>query len=151
MTDFLSLPLKPALLESVAAADYVQMTPVQAATLPAILAGRDVLAQARTGSGKTAAFALVQHCIPAGVALVPRLLTAARRHLVAVDTARPGDVLLFRMRSGGVAKHVGIVSAAGPEGRFIHSYQGHGVVESPLSAPWKRRIVARFKFPLEVI
>ncbi|HEX4427451.1 MAG TPA: ATP-dependent RNA helicase DbpA, partial [Terriglobales bacterium] len=38
--------------------DYVEMTPVQAASLPAILAGRDVVAQARTGSGKTAAFAL---------------------------------------------------------------------------------------------
>jgi superfamily II DNA/RNA helicase len=37
---------------------YGQMTPVQASSLPAILAGRDVVAQARTGSGKTAAFAL---------------------------------------------------------------------------------------------
>ncbi|MBL8268513.1 ATP-dependent RNA helicase DbpA, partial [Steroidobacter sp.] len=37
---------------------YVEMTPVQEASLPGILAGRDVVAQARTGSGKTAAFAL---------------------------------------------------------------------------------------------
>ena len=37
---------------------YADMTPVQAVSLPAILAGRDVIAQARTGSGKTAAFAL---------------------------------------------------------------------------------------------
>lgn len=34
------------------------MTPIQAAALPLILAGHDVIAQARTGSGKTAAFAL---------------------------------------------------------------------------------------------
>lgn len=42
---------------------YQTMTPVQAATLPAILAGKDVRAQAKTGSGKTAAFGLglLQH------------------------------------------------------------------------------------------
>ncbi len=58
MTDFseitLSEPLKRALTEI----DYVTMTPVQAASLPAVLAGRDVVAQAATGSGKTAVFAL---------------------------------------------------------------------------------------------
>lgn len=54
---------------------------------------------------------------------------------------RPGDLLLFRMREGGVAKHLGILSA--PDA-FIHSMSGHGVIESPLSAPWSARIVARF-------
>ncbi|EDZ47445.1 conserved hypothetical protein [Rhodobacterales bacterium Y4I] len=34
---------------------------------------------------------------------------------------------------------------------FIHAYAGHGVVESPLSPPWQRRIVARFHFPKELI
>ncbi len=37
---------------------YLTMTPVQEASLPAILAGKDVRAQAKTGSGKTAAFGL---------------------------------------------------------------------------------------------
>ncbi len=37
---------------------YVQMTPIQAASLPLALAGKDLIAQAKTGSGKTAAFAL---------------------------------------------------------------------------------------------
>ena len=37
---------------------YLTMTPVQAAALPAILAGKDVRVQAKTGSGKTAAFGL---------------------------------------------------------------------------------------------
>jgi ATP-independent RNA helicase DbpA len=50
----LSEPLQRALIE----VGYTQMTPVQAASLPAILSGRDVVVQARTGSGKTAAFAL---------------------------------------------------------------------------------------------
>src|SRR3954466_10566130 len=37
---------------------YAQMTPIQAAALPPALAGKDLIAQAKTGSGKTAAFAL---------------------------------------------------------------------------------------------
>ena len=63
----------------------------------------------------------------------------------------PGDVLLFRMRSGAVAKHFGIATKVGPQARFIHAYSGHGVTESPLSQPWRRRIVARFEFPAEAI
>ena len=55
---FANLPLPPALLQGVDALGYTTMTPVQAEALPAILAGRDVLAQAPTGSGKTAAFGL---------------------------------------------------------------------------------------------
>ena len=80
-----------------------------------------------------------------------RLWRAAMAHLASkpVVQAAPGDVILFRMRAGAVAKHLGLQSATGPEARFIHSYSGHGVVESPLSAPWARRIVARFAFPLE--
>ena len=78
-----------------------------------------------------------------------RLWAAACRHLEAKPDGEeaPGDVLLFRMRHGAVAKHLGILSADGPAPRFIHAYSGHGVVESPLSAPWRRRIVARFSFP----
>ena len=59
-----------------------------------------------------------------------------------------GDVLLFRMRQGSIAKHLGIQSEVGPAERFIHAYTGHGVIESPLSLPWQRRIVARFTFPM---
>ena len=58
MNDFFELELAPALRQGIEAAAYLHMTPVQAASLPAILAGRDVIAQAKTGSGKTAAFAL---------------------------------------------------------------------------------------------
>ena len=79
-----------------------------------------------------------------------RLWAAALRHLTPVDTARPGDVLLFRMRAGAVAKHLGILSEGGAHPRFVHAYNGHGVIESTLTAPWARRIVARFSFPDEV-
>ena len=55
---FAQLSLHPALLENLQSLEYHAMTPIQAQSLPAILEGKDVLAQAKTGSGKTAAFAL---------------------------------------------------------------------------------------------
>lgn len=64
-----------------------------------------------------------------------------------VEDETPGDVILFRMRDRGVAKHLGIQTRIGAEARFIHAYSGHGVLETALSAPWQRRIVARFAFP----
>ncbi len=56
---FSSLPLSPARLANLAQLGYSSMTPIQAASLPPGLAGRDLIAQAKTGSGKTAAFGLV--------------------------------------------------------------------------------------------
>src|SRR5689334_8404849 len=52
------LPLAPAVLENLQRLGYERMTPIQAASLPLALAGRDLIAQAKTGSGKTAAFTL---------------------------------------------------------------------------------------------
>ena len=56
--EFSSLGLEPALLDNLQCMGFSQMTEIQAGTLPAILAGRDVVAKAKTGSGKTAAFGL---------------------------------------------------------------------------------------------
>ncbi|MCI2393425.1 NlpC/P60 family protein [Aliiroseovarius sediminis] len=77
------------------------------------------------------------------------LWQAACAHMQArpIDQARPGDVLLFRMRGGAVAKHLGILTREGDSPAFIHAYCGHGVIENSLSAPWARRIVACFAFP----
>lgn len=78
------------------------------------------------------------------------LLGAAMRHLEAVAPGAawtPGQVLLFRMRQGAIAKHLGILAQEGSEPRFLHAYTYHGVIESPLSLPWRSRIVARFRFP----
>ena len=73
------------------------------------------------------------------------LWRAAGRWLVpASGPVDGGQVLLFRMRDGAVAKHLGIASGTD---RFIHAYSGHGVVESALTAPWRRRLVAWFEFP----
>ena len=78
-----------------------------------------------------------------------RLWAAALRHLLAkpLDREAAGDILLFRMREGAVAKHLGLQAGTGQGASFIHAYSGHGVVESALTPPWERRIVARFAFP----
>lgn len=55
---FAELALAPAVAEAVAKRGYTNPTPIQAAVIPHMLAGRDVLGQAQTGTGKTAAFAL---------------------------------------------------------------------------------------------
>jgi NlpC/P60 family putative phage cell wall peptidase len=77
------------------------------------------------------------------------LSEAACRWLVPkkLEAEAPGDVLLFRMRVGAIAKHLGLQSDVGSHPKFIHAYTGHGVLESSLSVPWQRRIVARFAFP----
>ena len=57
-SDFSRLPLPPAMLANLQRLGYERMTPIQAASLPLSLAGKDLIAQAKTGSGKTAAFSL---------------------------------------------------------------------------------------------
>ena len=61
---FSSLPLSEAMLANLESLDYKEMTQIQAESLPIILRGDDIIAQAKTGSGKTAAF---------GIALLEKL------------------------------------------------------------------------------
>jgi ATP-dependent RNA helicase DeaD len=58
MTTFAELGLSAPLVEALTALGYEEPTPIQADAIPALLAGRDLLGQAATGTGKTAAFAL---------------------------------------------------------------------------------------------
>jgi len=58
MPNFSELPLSAALLQALDGIGHAEMTPVQEQGLPAVLAGRDLIAQAPTGSGKTVAFGL---------------------------------------------------------------------------------------------
>lgn len=58
MKDFNTLPLKQEILENLGKLNFTQMTPIQQSTLPLSLNGQDVIAKAKTGSGKTVAFSL---------------------------------------------------------------------------------------------
>lgn len=85
---------------------------------------------------------------PAGWALRgadEALAEGLARHLApAAGPLAPGQVLVFRLRPGAPAGHLGVLVAAGDFPRIVHAYDRHGVVESPLAAPWARRIAARF-------
>jgi ATP-dependent RNA helicase DbpA len=70
VTAFSTLHIKPSMLKNLASLGYTEMTPIQAHTLPLILAGKDLIAKAKTGSGKTAAF---------GIGLLTRLETSSSR------------------------------------------------------------------------
>ena len=85
-TSFAELGLNEQILAGVDALGFTTPTPVQAAAIPAVLAGRDVVASAQTGTGKTAAFALPvwQNILPAS--------RAAREELVAQPSDEPNDV-----------------------------------------------------------
>ena len=82
---FSDLPLPHPVRAGIAGCGFVRATPVQAATLPLLLAGRDVAAQAQTGTGKTAAFLITVFTRLAGA---PRLLRPgdAPRALVVAPT-----------------------------------------------------------------
>ncbi|MFN3303495.1 MAG: DEAD/DEAH box helicase [Roseateles sp.] len=86
---FASLGLTPALLRAVREQGYHAPTAIQAAALPPVLAGRDVLAIAQTGSGKTAAFVLplLQRLIESPPRPGPRLLVLAPTRELAAQTA----------------------------------------------------------------
>lgn len=77
------------------------------------------------------------------------LLSAADRWLIGKPSAArvPGNVLLFRMRDDGPAKHLGIYAERDGTPQFIHAYSRYGVVETPLSQPWAKRVIAVFEFP----
>ena len=80
------------------------------------------------------------------------LAEAARAAMQELDIseARTGDVILFRMRAGAIAKHVGILSGQNrsARSRFIHAYERTGVVEEYLTPAWQRRIAFAFRFPV---
>jgi len=81
-TAFSSLPLSPALLANIESLGYQQMTAIQAQGLPVILAARDILAQAKTGSGKTAAFAIgLLHALDSEISRTQALVLCPTREL----------------------------------------------------------------------
>jgi ATP-dependent RNA helicase DeaD len=85
MTDsFELLGLQPELLQALSEAGYTQPTPIQASAIPALLAGQDVIGQAQTGTGKTAAFALpMLQLIDTDVPRIQALVLTPTRELAA--------------------------------------------------------------------
>jgi superfamily II DNA/RNA helicase len=86
---FASLGLSPSLLNAAQTAGYSTPSPVQAAAVPAVLAGRDLLALAETGSGKTAAYALplLDLALRASASKGPRALVLAPSRELAAQIA----------------------------------------------------------------
>ena len=88
MSDFQSLGLSEKLLQAVKNEGYTSPTPVQEQSIPPLLAGRDVLGVAQTGTGKTAAFALpvlqvMSRSRPQGKRFVRALVLSPTRELAA--------------------------------------------------------------------
>jgi ATP-independent RNA helicase DbpA len=128
-SDFSSTRLAPELLNNLASLGYDTMTPVQARALPPILDGKDVIAQARTGSGKTAAF---------GLGLLQKLDVSIFRvqSLVLCPTRELADQVAKELRRLGRAVHnIKILNLCGgmPIGPQIGSLEhgAHIVVGTP--------------------
>ena len=115
-TAFSSLPLDPEFIANIESLDYRVMTPIQAQALPEVLAGKDLLAQAKTGSGKTAAFAIgLLHKLESKTYQTQALVLCPTRELadqVDVDVLQFGDA---RGRLGGVLDVVVVLPHPVPE------------------------------------
>ena len=112
MTDFTDLGLSPPTLQAVADTGYSAATPIQAQAIPVVLAGRDVLGIAQTGTGKTAAFTLPMiDRLVAGrsKARMPRSLVIeptrelADQVALAFDRYSKGQKLTWALLIGGVS------------------------------------------------
>ena len=69
------------------------------------------------------------------------------------EVIETGRVDRFRLSHTGEGEPVSQVYGRmriGADARFVHAYARYGVIESALSAPWRRKIVARFGFPEEI-
>src|SRR5688572_17223265 len=101
---FESLDLNPSLVRALARLGYEEPTPIQREAIPLLLAGRDLLGQAATGTGKTAAFALpvLQRLDPAADRTTPMALVLVPTRELAVQVSeafhRYGRALGARVR-----------------------------------------------------
>src|SRR5215475_8894281 len=125
MTSFSDLGLEPTLLEAIHDVGYEQPSPIQEQAIPILLQGEDIIGQAQTGSGKTAAFGLpiIEHVDPSEPEVQALVLTPTRELCIQVTQA---------LRSYGKRKGVDVVAVFG--GAPIRSQQaqlragGHVVV-----------------------
>ncbi|MFQ5401013.1 MAG: DEAD/DEAH box helicase [Anaerolineae bacterium] len=86
--EFTALNLRPQLTQAISELGFTEPTPIQTAVIPPMLAGQDIIGQAQTGTGKTAAFALpMLHNLVPGQKQVQGLIVAPTREL-ALQVAR---------------------------------------------------------------
>jgi ATP-dependent RNA helicase DeaD len=106
MTDFKDLGLAPDLLEAIRDVGYENPSPIQEQAIPLLLQGLDVIGQAQTGSGKTAAFGLpmMQYVDPSEHDVQGLVLTPTRELCIQVTQA---------LRAYGKAKGVDVVAVFG--------------------------------------
>jgi ATP-dependent RNA helicase DeaD len=122
---FAALGVAPEILEAVAALGFTTASPIQAAAIPPLLQGRDVIGQSETGSGKTAAF-----CIPAIERVDPAkrstqvLILAPTRELVTQITAEVQKLARF---SRGI-QTAAIYGGASYERQFADLKRGSQIV-----------------------
>lgn len=106
-TAFSQLALRPELVQAVAALGYEEPTPIQEMVIPVLLEGRDVIGQAQTGTGKTAAFALpLLNALSAEAEGIQSLILAPTRELAQqvaqaiTDYARNLEVTVLAVYGG---------------------------------------------------
>jgi ATP-dependent RNA helicase DeaD len=117
-TVFTQLNLHPQLVQAVEALGFTTPTPIQSALIPVMMAGHDVIGQAQTGTGKTAAFALpILHALEAGQGVVQSLVLVPTREL-AIQVAKA-------MHELGGQRYVRVLPVYGgePYGRQISRLQ----------------------------
>src|SRR5471030_1618492 len=114
MTTFADLGLSEETLKAVADIGYESPSPIQEQGIPPLLEGRDVIGQAQTGSGKTAAFGLpmIEHVDPSDPEVQALVLTPTRELCIQVTQA---------IRTFGERKGVDVVAVFG--GAPIRSQQ----------------------------
>ena len=120
MTHFTDLGLSPPLIAALAAKNYTQPTPIQAQAIPPVLAGRDLVGIAQTGTGKTAAFMLPT---------LDRLVAASRgrplpgrvRMLVLAPTRELAAQIATSARTYAAGQHisVGVIFGGVPNGKSV--------------------------------
>ena len=106
MTDFADLGLSGTTLEALSNVGYSEPSPIQEQTIPPLLEGRDIIGQAQTGSGKTAAFGLpiIEYIDPEGPTAQALVLTPTRELCIQVTQA---------LRAYGEPKGVDVVAVFG--------------------------------------
>src|SRR3712207_3838228 len=106
MASFKELGLSESILEALTHLGYDQPTPIQEQTIPMLLEGRDVIGQAQTGTGKTAAFGLplLEYVDPSSEDVEALVLTPTRELCIQVTQA---------LRAYGEKRGIGIVAVFG--------------------------------------